>query len=70
MSKAMFASSQYCDPFLSQRFARKQYADIEIVQTEKKGFGLRAASDIGRYASCIIQEPSYKLISHFLTYAK
>ncbi|KAJ7160997.1 hypothetical protein C8R46DRAFT_357675 [Mycena filopes] len=26
----------------NQRFQRKQYADIEIVQTEKKGFGLRA----------------------------
>ena len=28
------------------RMQRKEYADIEIVLTEKKGYGLRAASDI------------------------
>lgn len=28
------------------RFQRKQYADIEIVKTEKKGFGLRAERDL------------------------
>lgn len=30
------------------RFQRKQYANLEIVQTEKKGFGLRAGSDLKR----------------------
>lgn len=28
------------------RFQRKQYAPLEIVQTEKKGFGLRAGRDL------------------------
>jgi hypothetical protein len=28
------------------RFQRKQYAPIDVVQTEKKGFGIRAADDI------------------------
>ncbi|KAJ9098539.1 hypothetical protein QFC19_006307 [Naganishia cerealis] len=30
----------------NQRFARRQYPDIEIVQTENKGFGLRAGGDL------------------------
>ncbi|GAA5888897.1 hypothetical protein JCM5296_005036 [Sporobolomyces johnsonii] len=30
----------------NQRFQKKQYAPIEIVQTEKKGFGVRAMADI------------------------
>lgn len=30
------------------RFQRKEYAPIEIVQTEKKGFGLRAAEDLSK----------------------
>ncbi|KAJ7756278.1 histone methyltransferase [Mycena metata] len=34
----------------NQRFQLKQYADIEIVQTEKKGFGLRAEVDIPKDA--------------------
>lgn len=28
------------------RFQRKQYASIEIVLTEKKGYGLRAEKDL------------------------
>jgi len=32
-------------PFYS-RFQRKQYANIEIVLTEKKGYGLRAEEDL------------------------
>lgn len=31
------------------RFQRKQYAPIDIVQTEKKGFGLRAAENLPRF---------------------
>ncbi|KAK4688692.1 [histone H3]-lysine36 N-trimethyltransferase, partial [Tremellales sp. Uapishka_1] len=30
----------------NQRFAKKQYADIGVVQTEMKGFGLRAETDL------------------------
>ncbi|GJN93765.1 hypothetical protein Rhopal_006822-T1 [Rhodotorula paludigena] len=30
----------------NQRFQKRQYAPIEIVKTEKKGFGVRAAGDI------------------------
>ncbi|GAA6037687.1 hypothetical protein JCM8097_002285 [Rhodosporidiobolus ruineniae] len=30
----------------NQRFQKKQYAPIEIVQTEKKGFGVRAGADM------------------------
>ncbi|CDU25606.1 related to SET2-Histone methyltransferase [Sporisorium scitamineum] len=30
----------------NQRFHRRQYVNVDIVQTEKKGFGLRAAQDI------------------------
>ena len=32
------------------RFQRRQYAPIEIVKTEMKGFGLRAAQDIPKCA--------------------
>lgn len=36
-----------CEPHLSScRFQRHEYANVEIIQTEKKGFGLRAASTI------------------------
>ena len=31
------------------RFQRKQYAPIDIVLTEKKGFGLRAAENLPRF---------------------
>lgn len=34
---------QYCQ---NQRFQRGEYADVEIIETEKKGFGLRAGSNI------------------------
>lgn len=30
-------------------FQRREYSEIEIVQTEKKGFGLRAATDLRKY---------------------
>lgn len=32
----------------NQRFHRRQYVNVDIVQTEKKGFGLRAAEDISK----------------------
>jgi hypothetical protein len=37
---------------LLQRFQQREYAEIEIVQTEKKGFGLRAAKDLPR---CVLR---------------
>ncbi|KAG9311141.1 hypothetical protein JVU11DRAFT_9056 [Chiua virens] len=49
----------------NQRFQRKEYADIEIVLTEKKGFGLRAASDIPNdtfiyeYIGDVVSHPSF-----------
>ena len=33
---------------LYSRFQRKQYANIEIVLTEKKGYGLRAEVDLAK----------------------
>lgn len=35
---------------LMPRFMKRQYAPVEIVQTEMKGFGLRAGGPIPRYA--------------------
>lgn len=32
----------------NQRFAKREYAELHIVQTEKKGFGLRAATDLNK----------------------
>ncbi|KAI0776743.1 hypothetical protein BD413DRAFT_469039 [Trametes elegans] len=52
----------YCQ---NQRFQRKQYAPIEIVKTEMKGFGLRAAQDIPRdafiyeYVGDVVSQPSF-----------
>ncbi|EEB07769.2 histone lysine methyltransferase Set2 [Schizosaccharomyces japonicus yFS275] len=35
----------YCGPSCqNQRFQKKMYADVDVIQTEKKGFGLRANS--------------------------
>ncbi|KAF7324844.1 Histone methyltransferase [Mycena kentingensis (nom. inval.)] len=50
----------------NQRFQRKQYASIEIVQTEKKGFGLRAEEDIPKdgfiyeYVGDVVNPVSFK----------
>lgn len=30
----------------NQRFQKKEYADVQVVQTEKKGYGIRAGSEI------------------------
>ncbi|KAF8438434.1 hypothetical protein L210DRAFT_3761363 [Boletus edulis BED1] len=49
----------------NQRFQRKEYANIEIVLTEKKGYGLRAASDISKdgfiyeYIGDVVSHPSF-----------
>ncbi|KAJ7057984.1 histone methyltransferase, partial [Mycena amicta] len=50
----------------NQRFQRRQYADIDIVQTEKKGFGLRAEEDIPKdgfiyeYVGEVVNPTSFK----------
>ncbi|CDO68786.1 hypothetical protein BN946_scf184989.g52 [Trametes cinnabarina] len=47
------------------QFQRKQYAPIEIVKTEMKGFGLRAAADIPKdafiyeYVGDVVSQPSF-----------
>lgn len=49
----------------NQRMQRKEYANIEIVQTEKKGFGLRAGADIKKddfiyeYIGEVVSHPSF-----------
>lgn len=50
----------------NQRFQRKQYADVSVIKTEKKGFGLRAntrleANDfIFEYIGEVINEPTFR----------
>ncbi|TDL26882.1 hypothetical protein BD410DRAFT_782971 [Rickenella mellea] len=52
----------YCQ---NQRFQRRQYANIGVVLTEKKGFGLRASSDIRKdafiyeYIGDVVSQPSF-----------
>ncbi|KAF8999768.1 hypothetical protein BDQ17DRAFT_1360339 [Cyathus striatus] len=53
----------YCQ---NQRFQRKEYANIEIVLTEKKGYGLRAEEDISKdsfiyeYVGDVVNPVSFK----------
>ncbi|KAI1777735.1 hypothetical protein F4818DRAFT_324066 [Hypoxylon cercidicola] len=50
----------------NQRFQRKQYADVSVIKTDKKGFGLRAntrleANDfIFEYIGEVINEPTFR----------
>ncbi|KAF9239430.1 hypothetical protein BU15DRAFT_61942 [Melanogaster broomeanus] len=52
----------YCQ---NQRFQRKDYAKLEVVLTEKKGYGLRAGSDIPKdsfiyeYVGDVVSHPSF-----------
>ncbi len=49
----------------NQRFHRRQYVNVDIVQTEKKGFGLRAAQDISKesfvyeYVGEVMNQPTF-----------
>ncbi|THH26928.1 hypothetical protein EUX98_g7264 [Antrodiella citrinella] len=49
----------------NQRFQRKAYADIHIVQTEKKGFGLRAGANLPKdqfiyeYVGDVVNQSSF-----------
>ncbi|KAH7326393.1 hypothetical protein B0I35DRAFT_347868 [Stachybotrys elegans] len=50
----------------NQRFQRKQYARVSVIKTEKKGFGLRADSDLHandfvfEYIGEVINEPTFR----------
>ncbi|KAI7770134.1 hypothetical protein LZL87_002505 [Fusarium oxysporum] len=50
----------------NQRFQRKQYANVSVIKTEKKGFGLRADSDLQandfvfEYIGEVINEPTFR----------
>lgn len=50
----------------NQRFQRKQFADVSVIKTEKKGFGLRANTElqpnefIFEYIGEVINEPTFR----------
>ncbi|KAI1867045.1 hypothetical protein JX265_007621 [Neoarthrinium moseri] len=50
----------------NQRFQQKQYADVSVIKTDKKGFGLRANRDlqandfIFEYIGEVINEPTFR----------
>ena len=50
----------------NQRFQRKQYANVSVIKTDKKGFGLRANTDlkpndfIFEYIGEVIGEPAFR----------
>jgi [histone H3]-lysine36 N-trimethyltransferase len=50
----------------NQRFQQKQYANVSVIKTEKKGFGLRANADlqandfIFEYIGEVINEPTFR----------
>ncbi|KAK3692906.1 methyltransferase-like protein [Podospora appendiculata] len=50
----------------NQRFQRKQYADVSVIKTEKKGFGLRTNVDLQpndfvfEYIGEVINEPTFR----------
>ncbi|KAG5665179.1 hypothetical protein KAF25_009304 [Fusarium avenaceum] len=50
----------------NQRFQRKQYANVSVIKTEKKGFGLRADSNLQandfvfEYIGEVINEPTFR----------
>jgi hypothetical protein len=58
----------------NQRFQQKQYADVSVIKTEKKGFGLRANADLQphdfvfEYIGEVINEPTFR--SRMLRYDK
>ncbi|KAH0363646.1 hypothetical protein KCU65_g7234, partial [Aureobasidium melanogenum] len=54
----------------NQRFQRKVYADVSVIKTEKKGFGLRTNKDlkpndfIFEYIGEVISEPAFRRRMH------
>lgn len=51
---------------MNQRFQRKQFANVSVIKTEKKGYGLRADADmepndfIFEYIGEVINEPAFR----------
>ena len=58
----------------NQRFQRKQYGKVSVIKTEKKGFGLRADTDLQandfvfEYVGEVINEPTFR--SRMIKYDK
>lgn len=50
----------------NQRFQRRRYADVSVIRTEKKGYGLRANTDLNvndfvfEYIGEVINEPAFR----------
>ncbi|CZR54666.1 related to histone-lysine N-methyltransferase [Phialocephala subalpina] len=50
----------------NQRFQRKQYANVSVIKTDKKGYGLRANTDLSpgdfifEYIGEVINEPTFR----------
>ncbi|CAG8981770.1 hypothetical protein HYALB_00004712 [Hymenoscyphus albidus] len=50
----------------NQRFQRRRYADVSVIRTEKKGYGLRANTDLNandfvfEYIGEVINEPTFR----------
>ncbi|KAK2630074.1 hypothetical protein QTJ16_000894 [Diplocarpon rosae] len=55
-----------CSGCENQRFQQKKYANVSVIQTEKKGFGLRANVDLDandfifEYIGEVINEPTFR----------
>ena len=45
-------------------FQRKEYTNIEVVSSEKKGYRFQAASDISQYAYTVFAPPGRDYDSH------
>lgn len=65
--ECIVGASGSCGDFCqNQRFQRKLYADISVIKTEKKGYGLRANADleandfIHEYVGEVINEPTFR----------
>lgn len=60
------ASGSCGDSCQNQRFQRKQYANVSVIKTEKKGYGLRANTDLDandfvfEYVGEVINEPTFR----------
>ena len=58
----------------NQRFQRRQYANVSVIKTEKKGYGLRANTDLNpndfifEYIGEVINEPTFRRRTY--TYAE
>ncbi|SPN98386.1 related to Histone-lysine N-methyltransferase, H3 lysine-36 specific [Cephalotrichum gorgonifer] len=65
--ECVIGASSSCGDFCqNQRFQRKLYADVSVIKTEKKGYGLRANTHlepndfIREYVGEVINEPTFR----------